>query len=119
MSQERPRQSGECKLNIEDNVPNTIPFTYKIGGSAVDNTTYTATFTIRDIEGDTATPLLSLTVGSGITLGGADGIFTVVISDAQSTFGNRTMVYNLVVNDGTDDISLMRGVIQSHAITVT
>lgn len=51
-------------------------FTYSIGGVPVDVTGWTATFTIRS---STAT-LITATVGSGITLGGAAGTVTVAVT---------------------------------------
>lgn len=51
-------------------------FTYSVGGTPVDVTGWTATFTIRS---STAT-LATATVGSGITLGGAAGTIAVAFT---------------------------------------
>lgn len=119
MAKKLARVSGELDLEIEDNVDYSLPVTYKIGGSAVDNTTYTAKFEIRDKVGDTGTALLALTVGSGITLSGATGIFTIAITDTQCVFGNREMVYALVVtSSGGNDIPLLHGKITSYAMAI-
>jgi hypothetical protein len=50
----------------------------------VNLTGYTATLTIKDSAGDSA-PLLTLTSGSGITLGGTAGTITVLQSADQTT----------------------------------
>jgi hypothetical protein len=57
-------------------------FTYKIGGTAVNLTGFTAAMQVRTAY--PASPFISLTTGSGITLGGSAGTIRVVIS-ATST----------------------------------
>lgn len=118
---ELPRRSGGAKINMDSGIgfptDDPLTFTYKIGGVAVDNTTYTAKFEIRENDGGTGTELLALTVGSGITLGGADGIFTVVITPAQANFGSSLLRYAMVVyTSGGSPICLARGDLQNHNI---
>jgi hypothetical protein len=54
-------------------------FTYSVGGVPVDVTGWTATFTIRS----SSATLLTATVGSGITLGGAAGTVAVAFTSTQ------------------------------------
>jgi hypothetical protein len=54
-------------------------FTYSVGGSAVNVTGWTASFTIRS----SAATLLTATVGSGITLGGVAGTVAVAFTSTQ------------------------------------
>jgi len=113
--QELPRQSGGLDINIEDGVDFTLNAVYKISGSAVDVTGYTATFIIRDRPGH-ANALLTLTESAGITVGTTNGAFAVTLTDSQCNFGNREMVYDFVVTTpGGTDIRLLRGACKSHA----
>lgn len=112
---ELPRQSGDLDINIEHGVDYTLSAVYKVNGSVVDTTGYTASFVIRGQSGYTH-ELLSLNESSGITVAGSLGKFTVNITDAQSDFGNRSMVYSLVIQSPTGkDTQLLRGSCQSHA----
>jgi hypothetical protein len=54
-------------------------FTYSIGGTPVNVTGFTATFTIRS----SSATLLTATVGSGITLGGSAGTVAVAFTRTQ------------------------------------
>lgn len=112
---ELQRQSGGLDINIEDGVDFPLGATYKIGGVAQDVTSYTATFELRDkTGGDTA--LLSLTEAAGIAVGTTNGRFDILITAAQAIFGNRKMVYDLVVTPPAGaPIRLLRGECQSWA----
>lgn len=118
MPAELPRVSGELDINIEDEVKYTLVAVYKnkTTGVPYDVSSYAATFTIRDSRGQTGTALLTLTSGSGITVGTTDGKFTIVITDAQAVFGNREMVYDLVITPPAGDpFRLLRGKCTSWA----
>jgi hypothetical protein len=58
-------------------------FVVSQGGTALNWTGYTAAMQVREAF-DSPTTLLSLTNGSGITLGGTAGTITVAITNAQS-----------------------------------
>ena len=58
-------------------------FTLSVSGSPVNLTGYTAAMKVRATSADDA--VLSLTNGSGITLGGALGTVAVVITATQTT----------------------------------
>ena len=112
---ELQRQSGGLDINIEDGVDFTLPVVYKVDGSIIDVTDYEATFELRDSTGN-VNALLSLTELSGITVGSVDGKFEITITEAQAVFGNRKMVYDLIVNEsGGVPIRLLRGECQSTA----
>lgn len=107
---ELSRQSGKLDINIEDNVEFSMTATYKISGTPVDVTGYTASFTLRDVNGQTGDPLLELTHLAGITVGTTNGVFVIAMTDAQCNFGDREMIYDLVITSPTgNDIRLLRG----------
>lgn len=99
---ELARQSAELGINIENGVDFNFPVTYKNDGVVVPVTSYTATFRIKD-NYSTSENLLELTVGSGITVDEPNGKFTVSISEAQSSFGNRELVYEFIVTSPAGD----------------
>lgn len=106
---ELERLSGALDINIEDAVAYRMGVTYKIGGVAQDVTGYTAEFQIRSKTGS-EDPLLSLTDASGITVGATTGKFDILITAAQAVFGNRMMVYDLVITPpGGRPLRLLRG----------
>ena len=112
---ELQRQSGGLDINIEDGVDFTLPVVYKVDGSIIDVTGYTATFELRDSPGN-VNVLLSLTESSGITVGSVDGKFEINITEAQAVFGNRKTVYDLIVTPvGGQPIRLLRGECQSKS----
>ena len=113
---ELPRQSGLLNIHIEDNVDWYMAATYKIGGTEVDVSGYTAKFELRDEAGQTGDALLSLSEAAGIAVGTTDGLFTITITDNQAIFGNRDMVYDLIVTSPAgSDIKLLRGKCTSYA----
>ena len=112
---ELSRQSGGLDINIEDGVPFPLGATYKINSAAVDVTGYTATFELRSITGSSEV-LLSLTEASGITVGGVDGKFDIELTALQTIFGNREMVYDLIITPPVGNaIRLLRGACKSWA----
>ena len=112
---ELQRQSGGLDINIEDGVDFTLPVVYKVDGVIIDVTDYAAAFELRDSEGN-VNALLSLTELSGIAVGSTDGRFDITITDAQAVFGNRKMVYDLIVTPlGGQPIRLLRGECQSKS----
>ena len=82
--------------------------TWAIGGTAVNLTNYTAAMQVR--ENPNATAILSLTNGTGITLGGTAG--TIGIGVSASTMGSATpgnYVYDLELNSGGQVTRLLQG----------
>lgn len=69
-------------------------FTYKVGGTAVNLTGYTAAMQVRTSY--TASPIISLTTSSGITLGGSAGTITVNISaTTTASYTSGQYIYDL------------------------
>jgi len=86
-----------------------LNLTWAIGGTAVNLTGYTAAMQVRDNPSATAT-VLSMTSGSGITLGGTAGTIAVAVS--ASTMGSATpgnYVYDLELNSGGQVTRLIQG----------
>lgn len=112
---ELSRQSDLLNIHLEDGSTLIFEKIYTVDDVIQDVTGYTAHLEIRDIPGQTGDALLSLTESSGIAVGNADGKFTVTITAAQSTFGNRDMEYDLIITSGGVSTKLIRGKCTSHA----
>ena len=75
----------------------------------VNLTPYTAAMQVRE-NANAATPILSLTSGSGITLGGTAG--SIAVNIPASTMGSAiagNYVYDLELTNGTEVIRLIQG----------
>ena len=86
-----------------------LNMTWAIGGTAVNLTGYTAAMQVKENASSTAS-VLSLTNGSGITLGGTAG--TIAISVSANTMGSATpgnYVYDLELNSGVQVTRLIQG----------
>jgi Ethanolamine utilization protein EutJ (predicted chaperonin) len=86
-----------------------LNLTWAIGGTAVNLTSYTAAMQVRENPNATAT-VLSLTNGSGITLGGTAG--TIAVNVPANTMGSATAgnyVYDLELNSGGQVTRLIQG----------
>jgi hypothetical protein len=86
-----------------------LSLTWAIGGTAVNLTSYTAAMQVRENASSTST-ILSLTNGSGITLGGTAGTIAVAVS--ASTMGSAipgNYVYDLELNSGSQVTRLIQG----------
>ncbi len=98
--------AGTYNLVIEKGATFERTITWKDdAGNPVDLTGYTARMQIREtVTADP--PVVSLTVGSGITLGGAAGTIQIVI-DATTTAGIAASqgVYDLELEDGSGKVT--------------
>ena len=75
-------------------------FTIKVDGVALNLTGYSAAMQVRETY-DSTTPLISLTNGSGITLGGTAGTIGVVISStASAAITDGYYSYDLEITSG-------------------
>lgn len=85
-------------------------FTVSQNGSAINWTGYTAALQVREAADSSAT-LLSLTSGSGITLGGTAGTVLVAITNAQSAaVPAGSYAYDLeLTSSGTQITRLLQG----------
>lgn len=80
-----------------------------VGGSAFDLTGYTARMQVRETYDATAT-LVSLTTGSGITLGGTAGTIQWVISStASAALPDGNFVYDLELINNAEVTRLIQG----------
>jgi hypothetical protein len=87
----------------------SLNMTWAIGGTAVNLTSYTAAMQVKENASSTAS-VLSLTNGSGITLGGTAG--TIGISVSATTMGSAmpgNYVYDLELNSGGQVTRLIQG----------
>ena len=94
-------------------------FTVTQNGTALNFTGYTARMQVREAADSTAY-LLSLTNGSGITLGGTAGTIAVAISNAQSSAisaGSYAYDLELVAGAGTITRLLQGGFTVSGNVT--
>jgi hypothetical protein len=86
-----------------------LNMTWKIAGTAVNLTGYTAAMQVRE-NADASATILSLTNGSGITLGGTAGTIAVAVS--ANTMGSAiagNYVYDLELNSGGQVTRLIQG----------
>lgn len=80
-------------------------FTVTQGGTALNWSGYSARMQVREAADATAT-LLSLTNGSGITLGGTAGTIDLAISNAQSAaIASGSYAYDLELISGSSAIT--------------
>jgi hypothetical protein len=87
----------------------SLNMTWAIGGTAVNLTNYSAAMQVRENVNTNGT-ILSLTNGTGITLGGTDG--TIAINVPANTMGSATagnFVYDLELNSGGEVTRLLQG----------
>ena len=84
-------------------------FTWSNGGTAVNLTGYTAALQVRSAY-DADTALISLTSGSGITLGGTAGTIAVVISAAVTgAVDAGSYAWDLELYSGSTTTRLLQG----------
>lgn len=84
-------------------------FTIKVNNAALDLTSYTAAMQVRESY-NSGTALVSLTNGSGITLGGTAGTVGVVISStASAAIAAGAYSYDLEINSGGVVTRLLEG----------
>ena len=101
--------AGVANLTIEQGVVFSQLIQWKDkNGTPVDLTGYTAKFQIRSSPDD-ATPIVSLTSSSGITLGGANGTIAISISDAATAVYTFTKAhYDLLLTPASPANSSIR-----------
>ena len=88
--------------------------TWTLAGTAVNLTGYTAAMQVR--ENPNATAVISITSGSGITLGGTAG--TIAINISATTMGSAVpgfYAYDLELNSGAEVTRLLQGNFQIQA----
>jgi len=84
-------------------------FTIKVNNAPLNLTSYTAAMQVRESY-NSGTALVSLTNGSGITLGGTAGTVAVVISStASAAIAPGAYSYDLEINSGGVVTRLLEG----------
>lgn len=75
-------------------------FTYSVGGTPINLTGYTAAMQVRPSY--PAAPIISLTTGNGITLGGAAGTIRVQIAaGTTASYKAAQLLYDLELTSGS------------------
>ena len=100
---------GRYNITAYQGATYDLSLSWSIGGTAVNLTNYTAAMQVRTSY-DSTTPVLSLTNGSGITLGGTSG--TIDISVSATTMGAIVAgqyLYDLELNSGSAVTRLVQG----------
>lgn len=108
-----------ASVYVDQNTSFDLVVTWKDStGSPVNLTGYTASFSIA--PNYNKTPALTLTTGSGITLGGVAGTITIHATATQTnTLGEGSFVAELVAVDaGGNKTSLLKGPIASKGKVV-
>ena len=102
-------EPGQYKLKVRKNRVLDKTFTWKIDGTPVDLTGYTAKMQIRRTTN--AEPILQLTESDGITLGGNAGTIRIKRSPAQTALliaGLHVWDLELIPASG-DAVTLLEG----------
>jgi hypothetical protein len=98
-------------ITIDQGATFRLQLTYKIDGTAVDLSNYTARMQIRQ-EYDSESPSVSLTTaaGGGITLGGAAGTIDIEITNTQTAaLPAGQLVYDLELVAPNGDVTRLIG----------
>jgi hypothetical protein len=106
---------GRYNITAYQGATYDLSLSWSIGGTAVNLTNYTAAMQVREAY-DATTPVLSLTNGSGITLGGTAG--TIDISVSANTMGSIVAgqyLYDLELNSGSAITRLVQGIFNIEA----
>ncbi len=101
--------AGKLNIVIDQGATYSQAITWKDSNGVIDNTGYSARMQARATV-PSASTVVSLTDGSGITLGGADGIITIALT-ATETAGitEGKYVYDLELVNGSDVYRVVMG----------
>lgn len=108
MAYEEKKKWATLTLRAKRQASYSKALTYKLNGTALNLTNYTATLTVT-VNGKVA---VTLTNGNGLTLGGAAGTITIFFTKAQmaSLPVGRHAIYLEVTNQaGTEDTPIFDG----------
>lgn len=106
---------GKYNITAYQGATYDLNLTWSTGGTPTNLTNYTAAMQVRTAA-NAPTTILSLTNGSGITLGGTAGTIDVTIG--ATTMGSATpgqYVYDLELNSGGTVYRLLQGTFQIQA----
>ena len=105
--------AGRHDLTIEQGATFRRTFTWKdAAGAPINLPGYTAALQVRTGP-NSPTPLIGLTTGAGITLGGAAGTIVVVMTDEQTdTLPHGKWRWDLkLTSPGGEDVRLLEGAV--------
>lgn len=106
---------GRYNITAYQGATYDMNLTWSTNGTPTNLTNYTAAMQVR-VTADASTAVLSLTNGSGITLGGTAG--TIDITIGATTMGSVSAgqyVYDLELNSGGTVYRLLQGTFQVQA----
>jgi hypothetical protein len=83
-------------------------FSIQVGGTALNLTGFTSAMQVRSAA-DASSALISLTSGSGITLGGTAGTIDVLISASQMNVDAGSYSYDLELVNGAVVYRVLQG----------
>lgn len=104
--------TGETNIQVDQNADFNLSITYKDeAGDPINLTTYTGKMQIRTGYSE-PDAVVTLTDGSGLTLGGAAGTIAVHVSAAQNAGldGKRAYVYDLVLTNPSNQVRILEGI---------
>lgn len=97
--------AGTLDLSIEQGATYNLVLTWKIDGTAVNLTGYTARLQAR-VDVEDSEVILSMTSSNGITLGGALGTITLnLTATATAALASGTYVYDLEMAAGSGTVT--------------
>ena len=102
-------KAGKYNITAYQGATYDLNLTWTVNNTPVNLTNYTAAMQVRE-SADAGTAVLSLTNGSGITLGGTSG--TIALNIAANTMGAVVAgqyVYDLELNSGSAVTRLIQG----------
>jgi len=108
--------AGELNLAVEQGTTFSQTLTWKIDGTAVNLTGYTARMQARD-DVTSSTTILSLTQAAGLTLGGVAGTIIIALTaTATAALVAGNYVYDLeLVSSGGVVTRLVQGTLEVSA----
>lgn len=107
---------GKLNLDLYQGASWSYVLTWKVDGNPVNLTSYSARLQAR-VTADATTTALSLTTGSGITLGGAAGTVSLARSSAQTAaLTPGRYLYDLELESAGGEVTrLIEGELIIHA----
>ena len=100
--------AGQYNITVRSGDTFTRSLALTTGGTAINLTNSSAVFTVADTDANPTT-LLSLTVGSGVTMGGTAGTMLITGTATQMTFGAGVYAYELDWLQSTTRTTLLAG----------
>lgn len=98
-------------LSVEQDADDTFLRTFlQSNGVPIDFTGFTAKMKIRQTQDPSSSTILTLSTGSGLTLGGTAGTLSISLTSAQTlAMGFGTYYYDIMLIDGLGGQSFIMG----------